>query len=214
MNKYIAEVLFLRVGKIEKLNDNLLSAINKTNIKSSYLSNLGFKEDEQFDKKHHGGENKALLFFSLLTYQKIEKILDIKLDYEKFSPLGENILVSNIDENDICIGDILKLGEAKVQVTQPREPCKKLSLNSGHKDMLKTVYENGFTGWYAKVLENGIVKSSDGIELLQRDYPNLTISKLNQAMLNPKKSIDFIKESISCEVLGKPFKEALANKLK
>lgn len=185
------------------------TAINKKSINESYLTKLGFKDDEQFDKRYHGGENKAVLFFSLETYKKIEKILDINLEYQNSSPLGDNILVENITEDDICVGDILKLGSAIVQVTQPREPCNKLSLNSGNKDMLKTIYQNGYTGWYVKVLEEGIVKNGDNIELIERKYSNLTISKLNLAILNPKENQELIKEAIECEILGKPFKEAL-----
>lgn len=212
MIKNISKIVSLKVGKIEELTFDkkvIQTAINKKSINESYLTKLGFKDDEQFDKRYHGGENKAVLFFSLETYKKIEKILDINLEYQNSSPLGDNILVENITEDDICVGDILKLGSAIVQVTQPREPCNKLSLNSGNKDMLKTIYQNGYTGWYVKVLEEGIVKNGDNIELIERKYSNLTISKLNLAILNPKENQELIKEAIECEILGKPFKEAL-----
>jgi len=216
MNKIFAKVISLKVGKIQEIDfDKKLvkTAIKKIAIKESYLSKLGFNEDEQYDKRYHGGENKAVLFFSILTYEKINNKLDINLSYEKSSPLGENILVSNITEDDICVGDILKLGEAIVQVTQPREPCNKLSLNTQNKNMLKTVYQNGYTGWYAKVLEEGLVKSSDNIELISRVHPNLTISDMNKSIINPKDNKSLILEAISCEVLGKPFKEALEKSL-
>ncbi len=212
MNKNLSKIVSLRVGKISKIKNSdkeILSAINKTNTKSSYLTKIGFEDDEQYDKRYHGGENKAVLFFSLETYKKIEKILNINLEYKDSTPLGENILVSDICEDDICVGDILKLGEAIVQVTQPREPCNKLSINSGNKNMLKTIYQNGYTGWYAKVLQEGIVKQNDNLELLESPYENLTIASLNNSLLNPVKYKDVIKEAISCEVLGKPFKEEL-----
>lgn len=212
MNKNFVKITSLKVGKIEEnLYDNKIvkTAINKTSIKSSYLTKLGFEDDEQFDKKHHGGENKAILFFSILTYQKIEESLDITLDYEKTSILGENILLANISEKDVCIGDIFKMGEAIIQITQPREPCNKLSLNSKNKNMLKTVYENGYTGWYAKVLQEGNVKVNDSLELLENQYKNLTIESLNASVLKPYEYKDIIKEAIYCEVLGKPFKEVL-----
>lgn len=212
MESNLGKIVSLRVGKIALLTNcekEVFSAINKSCVESSYLTKTGFSDDEQFDKKHHGGENKAVLFFSTLTYEKIEKSLDIKLDYEKRSILGENILLCNICEKDICVGDILKLGEAVVQVTQPREPCKKLSINSKNKNMLKIVYENGYTGWYAKVLQEGIVKENDTLKLLENPYKNLTIEALNTSLLNPIKYENIIKEAISCEALGKPFKEVL-----
>ena len=210
MSENISIILSLKVGKIVE-NDEIKSAIKKSPIKESYLTKVGFKDDEQADKKYHGGENKAVLFFSLLTYKKLESKLNISLEYEEISPLGENLLVSKITEDDVCVGDILKLGEAIVQVTQPREPCNKLNINTQNKQMLKTVLKNGYTGWYAKVLKEGIVKQGDSVELQNRAYPNLTISNLNKAMRIPNEKL--ILEAISCEVLGKPFREALEKTL-
>ena len=212
MSENISIILSLKVGKIVE-NDEIKSAIKKSPIKESYLTKVGFRDDEQADKKYHGGENKAVLFFSLLTYKKLESKLNISLEYEEISPLGENLLVSKITEDDVCVGDILKLGEAIVQVTQPREPCNKLNINTQNKQMLKTVLKNGYTGWYAKVLKEGIVKQGDSVELQNRAYPNLTISNLNKAMRTPKEDEKLILEAISCEILGKPFREALEKTL-
>ena len=217
MNKILSKIISLKVGKAKELKNKekvMQSAINKTIVEESYLTDIGFKGDDQFNKKYHGGPNKAVLFYSSLTYKKVNEVLNINLDYKDISPLGENLLVSDITEDDICVGDILKLGEAIVQVTQPREPCNVLSINTKNKEMLKTVMKYGYTGWYAKVLEEGIVKQTDNVELVERLFPNLTISKLNKAKSNPKDNLDFIQESISCEVLGAPFKEALTKHLR
>lgn len=215
--KTIAKIISLKVGKAKELinKDKVMqSAINKTIVEESYLTTIGFKGDDQANKKYHGGANKAVLFFSSLTYDKINALLNINLDYKEISPLGENILVSDVIEDDICIGDILKIGKAVVQVTQPREPCNVLSINTKNKEMLKTVIKHGLTGWYSKVIEEGVVKQSDSVELVERRFPNLTIAKLNEAKINPKDNLELIKEAVSCEVLGKPFKEALEKYLR
>ncbi|RXJ82533.1 MOSC domain-containing protein [Arcobacter sp. F2176] len=217
MNKILSKIISLKVGKAKELINKekiMQSAINKTTVEESYLTDIGFKGDDQVNKKYHGGPNKAVLFYSSLTYEKVNEVLNINLDYKDISPLGENILVSDITEDDICVGDILKLGEAIVQVTQPREPCNVLSINTKNKEMLKTVMKYGYTGWYAKVLEEGVVKQTDNVELVERLFPNLTIAKLNKAKSNPKDNLDFIQEAVSCEVLGAPFKEALAKHLR
>ena len=216
MNKILSQILSLKVGKgqaLEAKEKIIQSAINKTVVKEAYLTTLGFKGDDQVNKKYHGGPNKAVLFYASLTYEKINDFLKIDLEYKEISPLGENLLVSEITEDDICVGDILKIGEAVVQVTQPREPCKVLNINTNTKEMLKTIIKYGYTGWYAKVIEEGIVKENDRVEILERTYCNLTISKLNEAKANPKDNIDFIKEAVSCDVLGAPFKEALKKHL-
>ncbi len=216
MNKIISKILSLKIGKGKELKNKekvIQSAINKTTVEEAYLTDIGFKGDDQVHKEYHGGPNKAILFYSSLTYDKVNEVLNINLDYKDISPLGENLLVSDITEDDICVGDILKLGVAVVQVTQPREPCNVLNINTKTKEMLKTVIKYGYTGWYAKVLEEGIVKQTDSVELVERIYPNLTIKKLNEAKANPKENLDFIQEAVSCEVLGTPFKKALEKHL-
>ena len=207
-----SRVDFLRVGKIKPFGLDDKSAIHKENVKFSFLSETGFDDDEQANKKYHGGKNKAVLFFSALTYEKINKELKIDLEYDEYSPLGENILVSNIDEDSVCVGDIFAFGDAIVQVTQPREPCNTLSLNTGEKGMLKCVYNKGYTGWYAKVLKEGFVQQWNKIVLKERDYPNLTITTLNNIIRNPKKE-KLTSQAIACQVLGKPFKDEILKRL-
>jgi len=217
MSNTISKILSLKVGKAQELKNKekvIQSAINKTIVEEAYLTNIGFKGDDQFNKKYHGGPNKAVLFYSALTYEKLNDVLNINLNYKDISPLGENLLVSDITEDDICVGDILKLGGAIVQVTQPREPCKVLSINTKNSEMLKTIVKYGYTGWYAKVLQEGVVKQSDSVELVERTYANLTISKLNEAKANPKEHLRFIEEAVLCQVLGRPFKETLEKHLR
>ncbi|USK57535.1 MOSC domain-containing protein [Cytobacillus solani] len=48
-----------------------------------------------------------------------------KLQRPDFSvgAFGENLAVKNINEDDLCIGDVFHIGGAVVQVSQPRQPC-------------------------------------------------------------------------------------------
>ena len=39
------------------------------------------------------------------------------------STFGENLTLTNMLEKDICIGDIFRLGDAVIQITQGRIPC-------------------------------------------------------------------------------------------
>lgn len=54
-----------------------------------------------------------------------------------------------------CKGDVFKLDEAVVQVSQPRQPCVKLAKKFGVKDMVLEVQQTGYTGFYFRVLEEG-----------------------------------------------------------
>ena len=221
MYKKISKVLYLKVGivRTSKLLNNskrkeLISGIKKNPVSSSYLTKTGFEDDFQADLLHHGGENKALFLFSSITYEKINSFYDNKFDMNKTAVFGENLILSEITEEDICVGDILKIGQCKVQITQPRQPCWKLSANTDEKNMTNFIFNSGLTGWYAKVLEEGIISQNDEVILEKRAYPNLNIEKLNQLIINPMSDEKLTLEALDCSELGKAFMESLSKRYK
>ena len=54
---------------------------------------------------------------------------------------GENLTVEGLDESIMRIGDIYKIGNAIVQVSQPREPCYKLGVRFGNAKILKECFQ-------------------------------------------------------------------------
>lgn len=71
------------------------------------LSKLGFEGDGVGDLKHHGGTDKAVCVYSIDHYPYWEDVLVIKLPPAAF---GENLSVSNLKEDDVCIRDIFQIG--------------------------------------------------------------------------------------------------------
>jgi MOSC domain-containing protein YiiM len=220
MSDVIAKILYLKIGKVS-LNDSLSkknsqfeSGIKKYPVDKAYLTKVGFIGDEQGDKLHHGGETKAVLFFSTNSYKKLNELSLSDFRYDEVAHYGENIVVENIDENDVCIGDIIKIGDAELEISQPRQPCWKLSANTKTKQMTSIIYNNGLSGWYARVLKEGQISNGDEIILVKRVYPKFTISKLNRAIIDPHEDIDLTKEALECKVLGAAFKASLEGRSK
>jgi MOSC domain-containing protein YiiM len=220
MKKKIAKILYIKVGKVSttKLENNkrkeLISGIKKNPVNSSYLTKTGFKDDFQGDLLHHGGENKALFLFCADTYKTINSFFDNKFDMTKTACFGENLILSNVSEEDICIGDVLKIGQAIVQITQPRQPCWKLSANTDEKNMTNFIFNRGLTGFYAKVLQEGNICQNNEVILEKRSYKNLSIKKLNQLIINPLSDEALTLEALHCEDLGKAFFESLSKRYK
>ena len=220
MNEKISNVLYVKVGKVSttKLENNkrneLVSGIKKYPVLKAYLTKTGFREDEQGDLLHHGGENKALFLFSAITYKKINSYFNNSFDMTDMAYFGENLILSNICEEDICIGDILKIGQTKVQITQARQPCWKLSANTNQKEMTKFIFDSGLTGWYAKVLEEGFICQNDEVILEKRVNPTLNIKKLNELIINPMSDESLTIEALNCKELGKAFFESLSKRYK
>ncbi|RBQ30838.1 MOSC domain-containing protein [Arcobacter sp. FW59] len=211
----ISTILYIKVGNVKstKLENQkrqeLVSGIKKYPVSKAYLTKTGFSDDFQADLLHHGGENKALFLFSSFTYEKINSHFNNIFDMTNMAYFGENLILDKICEKDICIGDVLKIGETKVQITQPRQPCWKLSANTNKDNMTKFIFENGFTGFYAKVLKEGQISKNDEVILESRINQNLTIEKLNQIIVNPMVDENLVLEALNCKELGYQFKNSL-----
>lgn len=78
--------------------------------------------------------------------------------------MGENLAVADMDEYTVCIGDTYQFGEAVIQVSQPRKPCWKPARRHRTMDLAMRIQKTGRTGWYFRVLQEGVVKA--GAELL------------------------------------------------
>ena len=78
----------------------------------------------------------------------------------------------------MCIGDVFRLGEARIQVSQPRSPCWKIDHRYGEAALSRAIAERGLTGWYYRVLEPGRVGPDSEFELLDRGGSAATIRRL------------------------------------
>ena len=215
MNQKECEVLYIKVGQVtstplkNSARKELITGMKKVPVKRAYLTQTGFNTDEQADLEHHGGENKALFCMDTKTYQTINSLCKTQFEYNTIAHFGENLILSNITQEDICIGDIYSIGETIVQVTQPRQPCWKLSASTQIKNMTAVIFKNGLTGWYCKVLQEGNIAQNNTMKLQKRSYPNLNIALLNELIINPMANETLSLEALACEVLGKPFKNSL-----
>jgi len=63
----------------------------------------------------------------------------------------------------VSVGDVLRVGAARIQVTKPRQPCFKLAAHVGRADFPRRFLDSGRTGWYARVLEEGLVSAGDRV---------------------------------------------------
>jgi len=141
------------------------------------LTKTGFHGDGVGDRKHHGGEDKAVCAYSADHYAHWAQVLNISMPPSAF---GENLTISGLTEEDACIGDVFRVGEVLVQVSQPRQPCSTLAARYGRKDFVKVVVDSGYTGWYFRVLQEGMVEPGAALSLQERDSQEVTIAFANQ----------------------------------
>jgi MOSC domain-containing protein YiiM len=171
----------LQIGQPRSENfhgQEVFTAICKQPVNQAImLTKTGFEGDGVGDRKHHGGEAKAVCAYSLDHYAYWEQALGIRLPTAAF---GENLTIAGLTEETICIGDVFRLGAALVQVSQPRQPCRTLAARYGRSDFVKTVVDAGYTGWYFRVLEEGLVEPGAVLTLYERGPQQVTVAFANQ----------------------------------
>jgi len=137
--------------------------------------------DGQADLDKHGGEHKAVYAYSLDHYAYWRRVLNReKIDYGQF---GENLTVAGLDESESCIGDQLQIGSALFTITQPRVPCFKLGIRLGDERMPKLFSESARTGFYLRVLREGLIEVGDTVNVVERGYGNVAIRTIFKAYL-------------------------------
>ncbi|RYD17426.1 MAG: MOSC domain-containing protein [Verrucomicrobiaceae bacterium] len=172
-----------------------------------WLGYEGFRTDEQADRKHHGGPEKAVCVYSSEHYAYWHEALGMPdLPHGAF---GENLTTEGMVETGVCIGDRFSLGEAELQVSQPRQPCWKLARRWRVKDLAARVEQNGFTGFYFRVLRHGHVKPGDVFALIERTFPQWSISRCNEIMHHSKQDSAAAKDLAECHLLSSSWKDSL-----
>jgi MOSC domain-containing protein YiiM len=170
------------------------------------LVKLGFEGDGVADTKNHGGRDKAVCVYSLDYYPYWEETLGIKMPSAAF---GENLTVSNLKEASVCVGDIFELGTAIVQVSQPRQPCNTLAARFGTKDLVKLVVDSGFTGFYLKVLQEGIVKAGSPLIFRERNSYKVSIAFANYIFHHARKNRNGIDKILAVPALSEAWQRSL-----
>jgi len=133
-----------------------------------HLGSEGFAGDQQADRRVHGGPEKAVHLYPAAHYARLaQKFPEVAAELKPGS-LGENISSPTLDETQVFIGEIFRLGEARLQVCQPRNPCWKIDARFGVDGMAAFIAENHLTGWYFRVVQTGMVCPDDALESIEQ----------------------------------------------
>jgi MOSC domain-containing protein YiiM len=185
-----------------------------------YIERNGVNGDHVVDKRYHGGVDKACYAYGLNGYDFWKKQFpDLEITYGIF---GENLTIAGLDETNLFIGQIFSVGEALIQVSQPRIPCYKLGIRFNDMGMVKQFQQADFSGVYFRVLQDGHVQVGDDL------FPEKNISSKNITVAEvyslfkgvtkdqnlAKKALEdpFLSESIKTNIRG--FLEAQKKKSK
>ncbi|HWX33700.1 MAG TPA: MOSC domain-containing protein [Steroidobacteraceae bacterium] len=173
-------IISVQVGRVAPLGpEGVASGFVKLPVMGPVaVRRLGLVGDAQADLRVHGGPEKAVYLYPAEHYASWQLELPEHAAVLVPGGFGENLTMLGLDEDAICIGDVLRTGSALLQVTQPRQPCFKLALRFADPRLLRMMLRSGRSGWYARVLEDGVVESSSPIVVTDRLNPAWPVSRL------------------------------------
>lgn len=190
------------------------SAIGKRRAEGElWLTGTGLRGDEQADLSVHGGPEKAVHHYPAEHYDFWKKEMPETADKFAAGAFGENLSSTGITEATVCLGDVIRIGDAVVQVTQGRQPCWKLSAHIGRDDMAMRFQRSGRTGWYYRVLREGSIRSGDPIVLVERPRPEWPLSLVIAARFDPRPDPALARELSLVEELSSSWRDAFARKV-
>ncbi len=146
------------------------------------LGPLGFEGDRVGDPTVHGGTDKAVHFYPGEHYPlwraDIAKAgIEPHPHLARLGGFGENISAMSMTEDAVQIGDRFRIGAALVEVSQGRQPCWKIDHHFGLKGMTVGVIRTGRSGYYFRVIEEGLVGPDDRIEQTARAAHGWTVER-------------------------------------
>jgi MOSC domain-containing protein YiiM len=189
------------------------SAIFKEPVEGAvWVGKTGLNGDGQADMENHGGTEKAVLGYSLENYTYWRN--ELGTSALSSGGMGENFVMENVSEDSISIGDTFQIGEAIVQVSQPRIPCWKPGRRFKIKQLPLLMQNSGKTGWYFRILKEGHVEKGQEFSLLERPYPQWTIAECNRILHSKTPDLEKMRELSQCDLIAQVMKSILEKRIK
>lgn len=147
------------------------------------VGRLNVEGDGQGDLAGHGGEQRAVFVYQLDSYRHWER----ELGRDDFVPgqFGENFTVDGLPDDEVCIGDRLRVGDALFEVTQPRVTCYRVGIRMNDPRMPALLVSHRRTGFYLRVLEEGEVGAGDEIVRVASGPEQMTVAEVSALLYLP-----------------------------
>jgi MOSC domain-containing protein YiiM len=141
----------------------------KRPIAEGVITPLGLEGDQCAHPEIHGGPRQALL---LIAAEVVDELIGRGYPLY-YGALGENLTTRGLDRRQLRIGQTLRAGGALLEITKIRAPCATLDVYGP--TLKQEIYDAkvkagdptsprwGMSGFYASVIEPGLVRTNDPI---------------------------------------------------
>ena len=206
-------VISVNVGQpreVEWHGRRVLTSIWKSPVAGPVrVTTLNLDGDAQSDLSVHGGPQKAVYGYPAEHYDDWRR--ELSLETLPWGAFGENLTTSGLREQDLAIGDRIRVGSVELMVTQPRMPCFKLGIRFGRDDMVKRFLRSGRSGFYFALVQEGSLTAGDSLHVIARDQHRVTVADLAALDTGVPRDRAVIRRALQVPALAEGWKRHLRN---
>ena len=161
---------------------------------------LNIDGDGQGDTSGHGGEMRAVFVYQIESYRYWQRYLG--RDDFVYGQFGENLTVDGLPDEQVCIGDRYRIGEAEFEVTQPRVTCYRVGLRLGEPAMPSLLVSHHRPGFYLRVITEGHVQAGDEIVQTRTGPGQLSVADTDALLYLPGHDVAQLRRALSIPALS------------
>ena len=173
---------------------------------------LNIDGDGQGDLAGHGGEQRAVMVYQTESYA----FWKTYLGRDDLLPghFGENFTVTGLADDQVCIGDRYRIGDAEFEVTQPRVTCFRVGLRLNKPEMPNLLVSQHRPGFYFRVIAEGQVRAGDDIVRTARGRHELSVADVDALLYLPNRDIDQLRKIVDVPALSPGWQQSFRDMLK
>jgi ferredoxin-NADP reductase/MOSC domain-containing protein YiiM len=161
---------------------------------------LNIDGDGQGDLGGHGGEQRAVLVYQLESYAHWQE--HFGRDDLTYGMFGENFTVDGLPDDEVCIGDRYRIGEAEFEVTQPRVTCYRVGMRLGEPELPSLLVAHHRPGFYLRVIKEGRVEAGDEIVRTRVGPEALSVADIDALLYLPNRDQAKLRRSLDIPALS------------
>ena len=181
------------------------------------LRKLNFDGDRQADLTVHGGPLKAVYAYPSEHYplwrDELAEDDEAQTVLKTWGAFGENLTTEGMTEDNVQIGDQFRIGSALVMAVQPRQPCFKLAAKFDRDDVIDRMMENGRSGIYFSVLEEGDVQAGDEITRVAGRESSVSVAEVNRLISSDRLNVGLLRRASQVDELPEGYLRRFRSRL-
>jgi ferredoxin-NADP reductase/MOSC domain-containing protein YiiM len=200
----MASVISVNVGRTRDVDwrgKKVTTAIWKEPVAGPVkVGRLGAEGDQQADRMGLGGEQRALFVYQVESYRYWQDFLG----REEFvmGQFGENLTVSGMADDEVCVGDRYRVGGTVLEISQPRVTCYKVGIRLNDERMPALLVKHRRPGFYFRVIQEGVVGAGDGIQKLADGPGRMSVADIDGLLYTSAHPVEKLDQALRIDALS------------